>query len=521
MIKKLNNSQWSLIFLLSSALFAYFFHIPEKVILSVIIVYFSCNVIINPKYGINFLVLITPLCLGNSKRPYFVYLELLVYLTILSFLIHFAFKKAKYSDKIPFKSVILLFVIVSCLNLPLNLKELYYYIRGTPFIDVFHSFLTSNEGYDTFYLRSFSNLLSSMALFIITFVTMKTEDLYNLFKSMMIVLLLTCIFGFIFRYDLIQRKHLPFLTLQLMGQYGIEAGKTSICAFSFNAGYLGQYLISVIPLALFIVFRGKRFWSYLSCTALILSIIIIPMTFQRGPVVALFVEMLVFMMYILFNSKNRKHILQRSLIAFVIVLFLFLIIDKFLNHGFITTKFCYVLSKTSLRDQIWKVALSMLQDNPLLGVGLGKFHYFFPKYCLIADVAWSGGIKYVRSTAHNLYLHILAEQGIVGFLSFMLLLVSILKQSCISLKEMDIEKKSLTIALFAIIAGIMSFGISQFIFYIRIMQIYFWCILGFLVVMIKPYLKDYYISKKIFLLTFISLISLVGYRLYVIKTFVV
>jgi len=520
MIKKLNNSQWTLIFLLSSVLSVYFFHLSEKVVLYTIIGYFSCNVVVNPKYGINFLILIMPFCLGNSKRPYFVYLEFFIYLIISSYVINSLFKKNFQFKRFPFKFFILFFLAVSCLSLPLNLKELYYYLKGTPFLNIFNSFLSSNEGYDIFYLRSWSNLFSAVAIFIITFSTMEFEDLYNLFKSMMIILLITCISGFAIRYNLIESQN-PFLTLQLIGKYGIEPGKSSLCAFAYNAGYLGQYLICVIPLAGYILYRRDKIFFYLSCLALILSIIIIPLTFQRGPVIALFMEMFVFIIYLLLYSKNRKKLMFFSSLFFIVILSVFLILDKFLNHGFIITKFVHILSRVSLRDQIWKVAIYMFKDNLLLGVGLGKFHYFFPKYCLLADVAWSGSIKYVRSTAHNLYLHILAEQGIIGFFSFILLLGVIIKESILSLKEMTIEKRHLTVSLLIIINGMMFFGISQYIFYIRIIQIYFWCVLGFLVVLIKPYFKDYDISIKIFLLTVISLISLLGYRLYVIKTYLV
>jgi len=520
-IKNLNNSESSVLFLFFSALLAYFVHVPEKIILGYIIYYFIINIIINPKYGINFLILITPFCLGNSKRPYFIYIELLVYLIICASIIHFFLLKNRKFLKIYFFPLILLFVIISILNVPLNCKELYYYIKGTPLINVCYSFISSNEGYNTFYLRSFSNLLSSIALFIITFIFMQKKDFLQLAKSMILMLFITCIFIFIFRYDLIQHKT-SFLTLQFLGQYGTSQGKV-MCGFAYNPGYLGQYLISVLPFSILILLKRKqeKLWLIISSLVLFLSLLIIPLTFQRGPIIALFLQINIFVIYLLLIQKNKKTKLKISIIFFIIIPMILLLTDYFFNHGFMISKFDRLLHHMGLRGKIWQVAFAMLKANPLLGVGIGKFHYFFPQYCAMASVNWSGSIQYVRSTAHNLYLHMLAEQGILGFTAFIFLIITIVKQAVISLKKMEKEAKTATISILIILTGMMTFGLSQYIFYIRIMQIYFWCILGFLVVIIKPYINNIYFPKKLYSLTTILLIGLFLYRLYIIKIYII
>lgn len=63
-----------------------------------------------------------------------------------------------------------------------------------------------------------------------------------------------------------------------------------------------------------------------------------------------------------------------------------------------------------LRLGYWKTGLLMARDNPLIGVGLGSFGYAYPRYQAV-------GVGDVKA-AHNDYLQILCETGLLGFLAF-------------------------------------------------------------------------------------------------------
>lgn len=61
------------------------------------------------------------------------------------------------------------------------------------------------------------------------------------------------------------------------------------------------------------------------------------------------------------------------------------------------------------RWALWDAALRMFRDHPLLGVGPGGYHRLFPSYhagSLDGESGWG--------SAHNLYLHQLAERGALG-----------------------------------------------------------------------------------------------------------
>ena len=62
----------------------------------------------------------------------------------------------------------------------------------------------------------------------------------------------------------------------------------------------------------------------------------------------------------------------------------------------------------------WQAAQDMVREHPLLGVGLGNYEPIYPVYRLLN---W----PYPLGHAHNIYLNMLAEVGIIGFLAYLVL----------------------------------------------------------------------------------------------------
>lgn len=67
------------------------------------------------------------------------------------------------------------------------------------------------------------------------------------------------------------------------------------------------------------------------------------------------------------------------------------------------------------RMAAWQAAWYMYEDNPLLGVGIGNYVEAYKDYYL-------PGWEEPKGHAHNFYLNVLAEMGIVGLASYLLLL---------------------------------------------------------------------------------------------------
>lgn len=84
---------------------------------------------------------------------------------------------------------------------------------------------------------------------------------------------------------------------------------------------------------------------------------------------------------------------------------------------FLMTRFVPASAAINYRVETTRAALSMVSDHPIFGVGLGGFYdaserYFSPEFRKTVP----------RENAHNYFLQVLAELGIVGFVPFVWML---------------------------------------------------------------------------------------------------
>jgi O-antigen ligase len=72
------------------------------------------------------------------------------------------------------------------------------------------------------------------------------------------------------------------------------------------------------------------------------------------------------------------------------------------------------------RADIWKVGAEMVKANPVLGVGAGNFRVRSPQYVLEAGLIRRSDLIVDKPlVAHNIYLAVLSQLGIVGLLLFL------------------------------------------------------------------------------------------------------
>jgi len=77
-----------------------------------------------------------------------------------------------------------------------------------------------------------------------------------------------------------------------------------------------------------------------------------------------------------------------------------------------------------LRLNFWAASLQMIKENPITGIGLYKWSGYYPKYS--GDYFNDENLTYVQNIhAHNDFLELFAESGILAVLVFLLICLSI------------------------------------------------------------------------------------------------
>lgn len=93
---------------------------------------------------------------------------------------------------------------------------------------------------------------------------------------------------------------------------------------------------------------------------------------------------------------------------------------------------------TSGRDDIWRVAIKVFDAHPLLGVGANNFEVTEPHYALrIPNVTRVTYISERPDPAHNSYLQVLVEEGIIGLVGFLLVLFACLRAAWLAARHFD------------------------------------------------------------------------------------
>jgi O-antigen ligase len=110
----------------------------------------------------------------------------------------------------------------------------------------------------------------------------------------------------------------------------------------------------------------------------------------------------------------------------------------------------------SSRRWIWNDTWKMIRDYPVLGVGIGAYETVFPTYA-------SGGESYIRvDFAHNDYLQVLADAGIVGGLLAMWFIYLIFRAVMRGIKAADPFKGAMALAAGAGIFSILVHSLFDF-----------------------------------------------------------
>lgn len=194
-----------------------------------------------------------------------------------------------------------------------------------------------------------------------------------------------------------------------------------------NRHHFGAFMVMLAGLSFGITYSGGLSYDkkILVWIATVIMIIAVLMTGSRGAILSLLVAIL--LVLFLNGSGYNKKILISLLILFlsVVALITFLGADEWLARG-LGLKVQQDIS--SGRFHFWSVAWLIFLDHPIIGTGLDSFGTVFSQYD-----TWNGNFRVER--AHNDYLQILSDAGLLGFACVVAFIHLLIKQAGKSIRS--------------------------------------------------------------------------------------
>ncbi len=190
---------------------------------------------------------------------------------------------------------------------------------------------------------------------------------------------------------------------------------------------MAGYLCIVIPFCMYMIVEEKNPIMriiYSGVYAVLITSLLF--TYSRGGWITCVIGFLLFLYVMLWEKIPFKKVIP-IFIAIIIAFLLFFSLRSYstdiVNRDLPSiseriSKLGFSSMSVQGRLILWKGALNIISDNPFLGTGIGTFMHAYPHY--------QERVFYSRY-AHNIFLEIASETGLLGVASFVLLFIPCLK----------------------------------------------------------------------------------------------
>ena len=252
-----------------------------------------------------------------------------------------------------------------------------------------------------------------------------------------------------------------------------------------NPNDFGNYVIMFIPLLLGLSTWKKLILRYriLIISVLLISLFCLILSNSRAALIGFSIAMLFFGF-----MKGKRFFLSTVLI---LLIGLFFLAEPIKEKTEIASSVKGVT--VDVRISLWEEALSVIKDYPITGAGLNTYSMIAPKY----KVHPLGG-----TYAHNSYLQMAAETGLVGLGAFLWFLWTVFNRGLSLFKraqEHAITDYIYHVLILGLVAGLIGFLVNAFfdttLFALRLVTL-FWVMAGVLAALCNIAENQYNKSTK-------------------------
>lgn len=255
--------------------------------------------------------------------------------------------------------------------------------------------------------------------------------------------------------------------------------QTRVYSIFANPNLFGAFLIAVLPLNIYLFIKHKNsFHKVFYALITILNFMNLLFTGSRSSILAFLLTALISLFIFLLKNKRIKK--QKIFIASITVLASFTSILYFINHltgndlifniseRFKTIFMWDQYSTNNYRIEVWLACLNIIKDNWILGIGLG--HEVFRKTYALYMVP-----PFEALSAYSIYLELLIESGIVGFILFCNIIFQAFKKLY---SQLSYYQAALLLCLGSCILVLLLQGFVDTLFFRPSIQVLFWLIIA-------------------------------------------
>ncbi len=315
------------------------------------------------------------------------------------------------------------------------------------------------------FIKSLKIVMIYMAFMLFFFVSYQTLDTKKKWQGALVAFLLMS--AFVALYGIFQNFAGVSSTASWVDKEMFNQIKTRVYSTFDNPNVLGEYLVIMIPITLAVMKSiktdGQRLLYSLIFLALAMCMVF---TWSRGAWLGVMLASALF----LFISDKRWALL--AILGVFMLPFLLgsgsAIAERILSIG--NTKD----TSTAYRVSIWHASINMIRDFWIGGIGSGSdaFSMIYPKYAL-------AGANFALHS-HNLFLQIMVELGITGFIAFFWMILTFIRQ-CFSLAIYSKRSTLSNAVVISLCCGMLGFlfqGLTDNVWYNYKMVLIFWIVLS-------------------------------------------
>ncbi|MGB3401757.1 MAG: IctB family putative bicarbonate transporter [Microcoleaceae cyanobacterium] len=272
-----------------------------------------------------------------------------------------------------------------------------------------------------------------------------------------------------------------------------SAKLTRVYSYLGNPNLLAGYLLPAVAFSIAAIFVWRGILpKALAVTMTLVNTACLVLTFSRGGWIGFvglmfaFAVLLLYWFSIYFSPFWQKWAVPIGVSSLAGMMILAILILPPLRDRAASIFVGREDSSNNFRLNVWAAVIEMIQDRPILGIGPGNnaFNKIYPLYMRP---------RYTALSAYSVVLEILVETGIIGFLSFLWLLLVTLQQGWKQLQRLRQLRNSQgfwLIAAIATLAGMMAHGVVDTVWYRPQINTLWWFVVALIASFYQPKLSS-------------------------------